>query len=281
MRPWKLPSVYQRPCGSFAAVCHSGGVFVSPLPDFVYCRHRAAMGPHVQLDVRRGEGRGSGSRQGIDLVVMVAGQDAERACDVDLVRRVRRSRRPTGLPRQQLQRFSEHVVVEHFRAGAEVCHAVDLRGMTDQAIDRPHERLVHRSARRHPERHHPWVVAPQHEPDLVANDGVDIPHHRLRDQVLLEQRLRNPGGAVVGLIDEVEQCPPAIPLRSRIGLAPAIHNVRMSESNVAASVSSGSPVSGAIAGRDNRRTQAHTSMAASTAADVRLLTNIGTSGGRR
>ncbi|MND03391.1 hypothetical protein D3C83_231790 [compost metagenome] len=32
MRPWKLPSLYQRPCGSFAAVCHSGGVFVSPLP---------------------------------------------------------------------------------------------------------------------------------------------------------------------------------------------------------------------------------------------------------
>ena len=51
--------------------------------------------------------------------------------------------------------------------------------------------------------------------------------------------------------------------------------LRMSDSNVAASDSSGSPVSGAIAGRDSRRTQAHTSTAASTAADVRLLTNIG------
>ena len=133
--------------------------------------------------------------------------------------------RPTGFSRQQLERFSEDVVVEHLRAGAEVSHAVDLRGMTDQAIDRPHERLVHRPARRHPERHHPWVVAPQYQADLVANDCVHIPHDRLRDHVLLEQRLGNPRGAVVGLIHEVEQRPLAIPLRSRIGLAPAVHDV--------------------------------------------------------
>ena len=30
--PWKLPSVYQRPTGIFAAVCQSGGVFTSPRP---------------------------------------------------------------------------------------------------------------------------------------------------------------------------------------------------------------------------------------------------------
>ena len=118
-----------------------------------------------------------------------------------------------------------HVVVERFRAGAEVSHAVDLRRMTDEAIDRPPERLVRRSARRHAERRHPRVVAPQHEADLVADDRVDIPDDGLRDHVLLEQRLRNPRGAVVGLIDEVEQRPLAIPLRSRIGLAPAIHDV--------------------------------------------------------
>ena len=145
--------------------------------------------------------------------------------DVDLVRRVRWSRCPTGFPREQLERLSEDVVVEHFRAGAKVSHAVDLRGMTNQAIDRPHERLVRRPARRHPERHHPWVVAPQDQADLVANNRVYIPHDGLRDQVPLEQRLRNPRGAVVGLIHEVEQRPLAIPLRSRIGLAPAIHDV--------------------------------------------------------
>ena len=49
----------------------------------------------------------------------------------------------------------------------------------------------------------------------------------------------------------------------------------MSESNVAASDSSGSPVRCAMSGRDNRRTQAHTSTAASTTAVVRLLANIG------
>ncbi len=30
--PRKLPSAYQRPVGIFAAVCQSGGVFVSPRP---------------------------------------------------------------------------------------------------------------------------------------------------------------------------------------------------------------------------------------------------------
>src|SRR5688572_6901987 len=96
---------------------------------------------------------------------------------------------------------------------------------SDHAIHRPHERLVRRPARRHPERHHPWVVAPQDQADLVANNRVYITHDGLRDQVLLEQRLRNPRGAVVGLIHEVEQGPLALPLRSRIGLAPAIHDV--------------------------------------------------------
>ena len=30
--PWKLPSLYHRPTGIFAAVCQSGGVFTSPRP---------------------------------------------------------------------------------------------------------------------------------------------------------------------------------------------------------------------------------------------------------
>ena len=72
IRPWKLPSEYQRPDGILATVCHSGGVFTSPRPTSSTRGIAAAVRAHVELDVRCGERGRSRARQRIDLVVMMA-----------------------------------------------------------------------------------------------------------------------------------------------------------------------------------------------------------------
>src|SRR5258707_6798140 len=45
----------------------------------------------------------------------------------------------------------------------------------------------------HAECRYSRVVAPQHEPDLLSDDRLDVAHDGLREKVAVEERLRNPG----------------------------------------------------------------------------------------
>ena len=63
------------------------------------------------------------------------------------------------------------------------------------------------------------------EAGLVANDRLHIAGDNLRDEVGVEERLRNPCGAVVGLVDELEQRALALVLRSGILRIPAVDEV--------------------------------------------------------
>ena len=102
--------------------------------------------------------------------------------------------------------------------------------MTDEAVDGPSQRLrasPDRAAHvgRHAERRHARVVAPQHEADFLADDRVDVADDGLRDEVAVEQRLRNPRRRVVGLVHEVEKRLPALRLGSRVVGVPLVHDM--------------------------------------------------------
>ena len=57
------------------------------------------------------------------------------------------------------------------------------------------------------------LLAPQHQADLLADDRVHVADDRLRHEVAVEERLRDPGRAVVGLVHEVEQAPRGVRAR--------------------------------------------------------------------
>ena len=107
--------------------------------------------------------------------------------------------------RQRLQRVTKPDVIEGLRARSEIRDAIDFCRMTDEAVHRPPEGIVRtgtdtrtgtrtgtgnpnaRCVRRHAERRNPRVIAPQHEPDLLADDGVDITDDNLSDQISVEE----------------------------------------------------------------------------------------------
>jgi hypothetical protein len=143
------------------------------------------------------------------------------------------SRGPPSAPaltRQPLESLSQPELVERLGAGAEVRHAVDFGRVTDETVDGPSDasrfpRDRRINVGRHAERRNERVVTPQHEPDLFADDRVDITHDSLRDEVGVEQRLRNPGGRLVGLVDEIEQRLPALGLRACVAPIPLDDNI--------------------------------------------------------
>ena len=95
--------MYQRPTGIFAAVCHSGGVFTSPRPTSSTRGISPLCGAHVELDVRRRKRRRARARERVDLVVMVAVENAVR---VGGQRGVRRIRAAAAATRSLVSRFS-------------------------------------------------------------------------------------------------------------------------------------------------------------------------------
>ena len=221
--PWKLPSVYQRPTGIFAAVCQSGGVFTSPRPTSSTARHRAVVRPHVQLDVRRRKRRRPRARQRVDLVVMMAVEDA---VGVGGQRRVRRSRaarsrrhgRSSAVFSASPSHSSSNVFVPAPRYATPSISAVwQTRQFTVQrsGVDRPRSAFgaMPNAGTRGLSRH-------SDQPDLVADDRVHVADDGLRDEVAVEQRLRNPRRGVVGLVHEVEQRLPALGFGPRIRRIP-------------------------------------------------------------
>ena len=122
-----------------------------------------------------------------------------------LSRRSRRQQQPPATARQHLEGLAQPLVVERFRPGPEVGDAVDLRHVAHQAVDRPAHRRRRRRSRRHPVGDHGLVLAPWDETDVVRDDGLDTAGDDLRQEVTVEERLRNPGRAVERLVDELEE----------------------------------------------------------------------------
>ena len=197
--------------------------------DFRLGWHRTAVRPHIQLDMRRSERRRSGAGQRINLVVMVACQDVVRQAGEPIVEGTPLHHEPAARIREQLQRVAEHPFVEDLGPRAEVRTAVDLGGMAEHAVDGPFERHVRRTggreAGRHPVRLDQRVFGPQHEPNLLPHDRIDVAHDRLRHEVAFEKRLRNPRGALVGLVDELAQGARAVFRRAEVIRIPGIDQV--------------------------------------------------------
>ena len=136
------------------------------------------------------------ARQRIDLVVMMAVQDPVGVGGRRVVPWIRAQHGRASGHWSAFQRVAEPLIVERLRAGAEVCDAVDFRRVTHEAVDRPLAAARRRRVvGRHAECRHSRVVAPQHQPDLVADDRVDVADDGLCDEVAVEERLRNPGRA--------------------------------------------------------------------------------------
>ena len=62
---------------------------------------------------------------------------------------------------------------------------------------------------------------PTFSPTIVSH----VAHDSLRHQIAVEERLRNPRGRIVGLIDEVEEGLSAFRLRPRVGRVPVDHDI--------------------------------------------------------
>jgi hypothetical protein len=69
------------------------------------------------------------------------------------------------------------------------------------------------------------VLTPENQTDLLADNRVDVADDGLGDQVGVEERLGDPRGAVVGLVDEIEQGVLAFLFRPGIGGIPPVHEI--------------------------------------------------------
>jgi len=118
------------------------------------------MWTHVELDVRGGKGCRPRTRQRIDLVVMMAGQNKIGRGGKRLVLRIAQQDRAPAVVGQELERVTEPLVIECLRTGTEVGDAVDLCTVAGDAVDGPLERLSVSEAGGHAERRNAAVVAP-------------------------------------------------------------------------------------------------------------------------
>ena len=172
--------------------------------DVLDAGHRPLVRAHVELDVRGGERGRSPARQRIDLLVMVAVQNAVRVRRRRLIRRSTGEQRAPAIVCQSFQGLAQPLVVEHLGTRAEIRHPVDFGGMADETVDGPAQRTVVCGIRRHAVGRNQPVLTPWHQPDLVADDGLDVAGDDLRDQVGLEERVGNPRSRLVCLVNERE-----------------------------------------------------------------------------
>ena len=165
------------------------------------------------------------ARQRVDLIVVMTVQDPVGLRGHRAIRRIPRQHGPPALARQRLERLTEPEIVERLRARTEVRDAVDFCGVAHQAVHRPAQRLVRLRTGRHAVGGNDRLLPPQDQADLLADDRVDVADDRLRHEVAVEHRLWDPGRAVVGLVDEIEQRCPPLGLRAGIGRIPAVDEV--------------------------------------------------------